>query len=125
MSGKEGTSKNGAPRLVSQSENLLKSIIKVIIPMALLAGGIAVLALSLPGWSIILGIPMVIFGVVFLLYTYDEIVTTHFFSPPGRIVKCSVCGRPTPLDRGQDEEDAICVSCKIDIEKGLTNYEKK
>lgn len=31
--------------------------------------------LRLPGWSIILGLPMVIIGIVFLIYTYDEVMS--------------------------------------------------
>lgn len=30
------------------------------------------LAMRIAGWGIILGLPMVVFGVVFLIYTYDE-----------------------------------------------------
>jgi drug/metabolite transporter (DMT)-like permease len=67
--------------LQEKSENLyyieaiVAVLLKTLIPLALLVGGLFLLFLNLAGWSIIFGIPMVVIGVVFLIYTYDELVT--------------------------------------------------
>ncbi len=54
-------------------------IIKLLIPLIFLTTGLALLYLAIPGWSLIVGIPSVIFGIVFLLYTYDEISSQSNF----------------------------------------------
>lgn len=67
--------------LQGKSENLyyieaiVAVLLKTLIPLALLIGGLFLLFLNLAGWSIIFGIPMVVIGVVFLIYSYDELVT--------------------------------------------------
>jgi hypothetical protein len=50
-----------------------KLILKLIIPLVFLATGLILFYLSIPGWSLILGIPSIIFGITFLIYVYDEI----------------------------------------------------
>jgi uncharacterized membrane protein len=57
---------------IYRQEHMLYVFLRVIVSMILLIGGIIMLALRIPGWGIILGLPMVVFGVVFLIYTYDE-----------------------------------------------------
>lgn len=56
-------------------EYLITLLLKIIGPVVLLASGLALLALRIAGWSIILGLPMVVIGVVFMIYTYDEILS--------------------------------------------------
>jgi len=106
-------------------ENGVKLTFRVLIPIVLLAGGLTLLALRIAGWSIIFGLPMVTFGVVFLIYTYDELVIKVVKPIPERIVKCSVCGKPTTkLYPWQKDEDAICLSCSEDIAKGIKKHNK-
>ena len=93
-------------------EEVIKLIFKGVIPIVLLLAGIALLALRLPGWSIIFGLPLVVFGVVFLIYTYDEILSKNFETFPKKLVKCKVCGKPTPYLSGTDPENAVCFSCQ-------------
>lgn len=38
-----------------------------------LSTGLILLYLAIPGWSLVLGLPAIIFGIVFLLYAYDSI----------------------------------------------------
>lgn len=94
------------------------TIFKIIIPLIFLASGISLLALRIPGWSIIIGLPAIVFGVVFLLYTYDELVSNTVRPLPKNTLSCSVCGKPTPrLYPWADPKDAVCYSCKVDANK--------
>jgi hypothetical protein len=90
-----------------------------IIPIVFLAAGIVILALRMPGWSLLLGLPLTIFGTVFLIYTYDEVVRKTFAPILPGVTKCSVCGKPTPISPGTDLEDAVCTSCKREIKEGI------
>jgi hypothetical protein len=49
------------------------TLLRLIVPLVFLATGLILLYLALPGWSLIIGIPSIVFGIVFLLYTYDEL----------------------------------------------------
>lgn len=98
-------------------EEAIKLIFRGLIPIIFLAGGVGLLALRLPGWSLILGIPVTIFGVVFLLYTYDEVVRGKVFSMPTRFARCAVCGKPTPILPGQNPGNLICPVCKKEVGK--------
>ena len=53
---------------------IIRLILKGLIPIVLLSGGLILLALRISGWSLIFGLPLTIFGSVFLIYTYDEMV---------------------------------------------------
>lgn len=98
---------------------------RVLIPIVLLGGGLFLLSIRIAGWSIIFGLPMVTFGVVFLIYTYDELVTNVVRPIPQKTVSCSVCGKPTTkLYPWQKDEDAICLSCREDIAKGIKMHYK-
>lgn len=55
-------------------EEIVKIILKGLIPIILLLGGLILLALRISGWSLIFGLPLTVFGSVFLIYTYDEMV---------------------------------------------------
>lgn len=98
---------------------------RVLIPIVLLGGGLFLLSLRIAGWSIIFGLPMVTFGVVFLIYTYDELVSGVVEPAPERTVKCSICGKDTvKLYPWQRDEDVICLTCREDIEKGIAKVKK-
>ena len=109
----------------SESRDGLRLTFRVLIPIVLLVGGLALLGLRIAGWSIIFGLPMITFGVVFLIYTYDELVNKVVKPIPERIVTCSVCGKPTTkIYPWQNDEDAICFTCREDIEKGIEKVKK-
>lgn len=109
----EATEKN------NRLEEAIKLLFRGIIPIVFLAAGVVILALRMPGWSLLLGIPLTIFGAVFLIYTYDEVVRKTFMPMPSQIVKCSVCGKPTPVIPGFPEKDTICAVCKKEVKKGI------
>ena len=62
------------------SERLVLIILRVFACVAFLIGGLVLLALRIAGWSIIFGLPMVIFGSVFMIYTYDEVLSRRIQS---------------------------------------------
>lgn len=43
-------------------------------PFMFLATGLILLYIAIPGWGLIIGIPSTVFGIVFLLYTYDDMI---------------------------------------------------
>lgn len=63
-------------------EEIVRLIYMGLIPIVLLAGGLVLLALKIPGWSLIFGLPITIFGTVFLIYTYDTIASKKFGEIP-------------------------------------------
>lgn len=108
-----------------QHENGAGLTLRVIIPIVFLTSGLVLLSLRIPGWSIIFGLPLIVFGTVFLVYTYDEIVTRTVKPIPEKIVECSICGKPTTkLYPWQDEKDVICQNCREDIAKGVKMLHK-
>ena len=56
------------------AEESIKLIFKGLIPISLLSAGLILLALRISGWSLIFGFPLTVFGSVFLIYIYDEMV---------------------------------------------------
>lgn len=58
-----------------QTVAIISVLLRTLIPLALLIGGLFLLFLDLPGWSVIFGIPTVVIGVVFLVYSYDDLVS--------------------------------------------------
>jgi hypothetical protein len=56
-------------------ELLVRIFLRVTVAIGLLIGGLVLLAMRLPGWSVIFGLPMIVFGSVFIIYTYDEVLS--------------------------------------------------
>jgi len=74
---------------------------------------------------LIFGLPMIVFGVVFLLYTYDELVSSSVRPVPKITIPCSVCGKPTPrLYPWADPKGAVCYTCRVDASKGKEKTKK-
>ena len=57
------------------AEYLIILLIKILGPVIILVTGLVLLALRLSGWSVVLGLPLVVIGSVLLIYAYDEIVS--------------------------------------------------
>jgi hypothetical protein len=49
--------------------------IRLLMPFMFLATGLTLLYIAVPGWGLIIGIPSTVFGIVFLLYTYDDMTS--------------------------------------------------
>lgn len=55
--------------------------LKAVLPLAFLFAGIKLLTSTVVGWSIILGLPLTIMGMVWVIYLYDEIITKQVDRP--------------------------------------------
>lgn len=97
----------------------IKLVGRIIIPIIFLIAGLVILGFHLPGWSLIIGLPVTLFGVVFLIYAYDEVVAKKVAENSSEIWPCSICHRMTIVSEGDDLDDFICDNCKKNISKGI------
>ena len=95
----------------NQGEEVIKLVFRGLLPIFLMIGGMLLLFLRISGWSIILGLPMLIMGTVFLIYTYDEVVQRRVEPIRGQITKCSICHKFTPMMPGIDKNQTVCPKC--------------
>jgi len=51
----------------------MRVFLSVVVSCILFVGGIALLALRIPFWSLLLGIPAVQIGIVFLIFAFDKL----------------------------------------------------
>lgn len=51
----------------------MRVLLSVVVSCILFIGGIALLALRIPFWSLLLGIPAVQIGIVFLIFAFDKL----------------------------------------------------
>jgi len=91
--------------------HLVKVICRSAIPVILLLMGVVVLVLRIPGWSLFLGLPLVVLGAVFTVYTYDHLVSKSLGDYTNLVTKCVKCRRPTPHFKGQDPKSTLCPVC--------------
>lgn len=77
MSNTESARRKDIKLLLYNSE-VIKVLIQASLGLGLLGGGIVLLALKIPGWSIIFGLPMVVISTIFIIYTYDDILSKHY-----------------------------------------------
>ena len=98
--------------VLSQAENVVRLVFRGLLPTVSVAGGVWLLTSELSGWNIILGIPMTVIGMVFLIYTYDEVVSNKIQPLSQELVRCRRCRRLTPRMSGVKPEETVCLSCK-------------
>jgi hypothetical protein len=103
------------PELTSSFKQLFSNLITKTIPAIVLSlvlffGGVWLLALRIPGWSLFLGLPAVQIGIIFLIFTFDEVMRGKVGSDSLQMLSCSVCGKPTLAPAWQKEK--ICGECK-------------
>lgn len=103
------------------AEETVKLFFRGFLPSLLFAGAVVILALRIPGWSLLLGAPLTVIGAVLLIFTIDEIARVRIMPHP-YVTSCSVCGKPTPVIPGVPEKDTICAICKRDVKKGLGRW---
>jgi hypothetical protein len=92
-----------------------KSLPSIFLSLSLFVGGIALLAIRIPGWSLILGLPAVQIGLVFLIFTFDDIARNKVGPQSLHMIPCSVCGKPTLTPNWEQEK--ICMKCQQLIAK--------
>jgi|WetSurSiteA1Bulk_404760.scaffolds.fasta_scaffold01457_3 hypothetical protein len=95
-------------------------ILRVFVPMFLIATGLFFMTLHIPGWSLIVGLPLTLIGVVFLIYTYDEVISRRAgVDLDGKLWPCSLCHKLTKVDDGDDLDNVFCSKCKSSVLRGL------
>ena len=50
-----------------------RAILSTLVSLALFLGGIMLLALRIPFWSLLLGLPAVQIGIVLIIFTFDRL----------------------------------------------------
>ena len=99
------------------SDFRFKQIGSIILALTLFLGGILLLSLNLPGWSLILGLPAVQIGIIFLIFSFDEIAREKVGPVGLRSIPCSICGDQVVVRKGVQE--AICEDCQQKISQKL------
>jgi len=94
-----------------------KTLPSLFLSLILFSGGIALLALRIPGWSLFLGLPAVQVGIVFLIFTFDKIAHDKVGPNSLQMIPCSVCDKLTLAPYWQKEK--ICEECQKKIAKKL------
>ena len=108
---------------MNKSSSFLRFILQIIISLSLLGGGIVILALRIPGWSLLMGLPPILLGVIFLIFTIDAVARKNLGQESLQTVLCSVCGQPTPAPSWQNEK--ICFVCEEKLAQKLKEEKKK
>lgn len=87
-------------------------LMRVLIPIILLVTGIMLLFLKIPGWSVIVGLPLVVVGSLFLIYIYDSVLSDNIYiEGDSNLVRCSKCGQLVECFIGCNKKRYICDDC--------------
>lgn len=100
-----------------------QTVFAFIISICLFLGGIAILALRIPGWSLILGLPSIQIGIVFSIFSFDKIIREKTNLDHMHLVDCIICGLPTPAFKNQNKKQHVCKECLHKI-NAVKNREK-
>ncbi len=91
---------------------ILRVFFQFLLAVILFLGGIWVLSLRIPGWSLILGLPSVQVGLIFMIFTFDKLAHDALdnYLNNQQEVDCSVCGKKTATPIFID--GALCPPCR-------------
>lgn len=100
-------------------EFFTKTFPAVLISALLFLGGIILLFLKIPGWSLFLGLPAVQIGIVLLIFTFEAVGRRKSVLPSQEyhLVNCLTCGQQTIAPRYIQKR--ICDNCQIKIAQNL------
>ena len=85
-----------------------KLLFRGILPVVLISGSLVLLVLQITGWSIILGLPMLVIGVTFAIFTYDEMAQKSIDPYCEHVAVCSKCGQ---LFLPGAKDASVCKNC--------------
>ena len=90
---------------------MIKTTLTIIVSLGLFLGGIVLLVLQVPFWSLFLGLPSIQIGIVFIIFAFDAISREEVGKELRNVhqVPCALCGQPT-FTRGT-EVKGICSDC--------------
>ncbi|MCJ7793112.1 MAG: hypothetical protein MUP45_03985 [Candidatus Marinimicrobia bacterium] len=92
---------------------IIKDSPAIFLSLTLFLGGIWLLSLRIPGWSLLFGLIATPLGLVFTIYTLDDVSRNVVTPPPFKATKCHVCGKITYAK--EEDKDVICWRCRGDI----------
>jgi len=98
---------------------LTQNLPSLILAILLFAGGIVLLFLKIPGWSLFLGLPAVQIGLVLLIFTFESINRKRSSQTIENyhLVDCLICGRQTMAPKYIEKR--ICDNCQVKIAQKL------
>jgi hypothetical protein len=104
-------------------EYFISDLPSIFLDLALFLGGIWLLSLRIPGWSLFWGLILVPTGAAFTIITLDKVSRNRITPPRFETVKCRVCGKITFVKKG--EKELVCGQCRKDILKGTLKERSK
>jgi len=99
--------------LVPFAQFIIRDIPSMILSLALFLGGIWLLAIRIPGWSLLFGLIFTPMGAAFMVFTLDGVARNRIAPPSFKSAECRVCGKKTYSK--ENVEDAICNRCRENI----------
>ncbi|OGD53641.1 hypothetical protein A3J78_01790 [Candidatus Beckwithbacteria bacterium RBG_13_35_6] len=100
-----------------------KTLPLLVLSLGLFFGGIILLILRIPGWSIFLGLPSIQIGIVFLIFSFDGIAKREVGPSSCKLVDCSICGKPMIISGNVKKR--ICEQCLQTMSKTLKKMKGK
>ncbi|MBU0618693.1 hypothetical protein KKD62_00490 [Patescibacteria group bacterium] len=104
------------------TEFFISTLPAFFLSFVLFIGGIGLLYLRIPKWSLFLGVPTIQLGIIFLILTFDKIIQSRTSPERLHIIPCSICNNPTPISL--DKKGAICDICRQKMAKKLKTVKK-
>jgi hypothetical protein len=94
----------------------LTKILTFIISLAIFIGGIYILTLRIPVWSLLLGFPAAQIGMVALIFTFDATLRRKIGQESFYMGICSICGRFCISTRKPGEK-VVCIDCAMKLKQ--------
>lgn len=100
-------------------EFLTKNLPALLLASLLFGGGIILLFLKIPGWSLFLGLPAVQIGIILLIFTFEGLTRKKSPLPfeEYHLVDCLICKRQTLAPKFMEKR--ICDDCQMKIAQRL------
>lgn len=90
--------------------SLVRDSARYLSPLVLFVGGVWLLSLRIPFWSLFLGIAATQVGIVLLILSFDNSEKSVFGQDRFHIIQCEVCGDPMAVL--QQYTTGICATCR-------------
>ena len=103
------------PKEECLTENRLSCYFSVLVSLTLFIGGLILLSLRIPGWSLFLGLPSIQVGIIFLIFSLDQLARRKAGVQSLQILECSICRQPTITPKWKKE--VICDNCEKEVAK--------
>jgi hypothetical protein len=100
--------------------NFLKDFGLFILAGGLFVGGVVILGIGIPFWSLLLGITSIQIGIVLIIVTFDAFIRRSNHRGDGgefKTVTCLVCGAPTVVAKYVNV--AMCDNCQVRAAKSF------